>query len=96
MYEYDDRAPRTGTPGAKKLLPATRDQQDAYWLLRSQLTQALVRNWQTICATLPEVAAASDNLDRLVRRQSTRTFKIFRPEDADAEHDHRDAGRFLR
>ncbi len=89
--EYYDRA-----HSAEKILPATREQQDAYWFLRSQLTQAIARDWNLLLAASPAVSTAQDNLDRLVDSNPTRTFRIFRPEDHNSGHSAGDARIFLR
>lgn len=83
--EYYDRG---GFPSPEtNLRPANRHSQDAYWLLRSQLTAALAKEWQTVCDSSPEIAAASENLQAFVGRHSSRAFRVFRPEDAVVSHD---------
>lgn len=74
MREYYDRPP--------KLLPANTEQQDAYWLLRSRLTQALARDWQRVLEASPATLHAQASLDALLTRHPRSAFRIFKPEDA--------------
>ena len=74
---YDRDAPRPD----EKLVPASREKQDAYRYLRSQFTQALAKNMPEIRATCPEVDTALHNLTSLLADNPHTPFGIFRPED---------------
>ncbi len=65
-----------------RLVPASRDAQDCYHYLRSNLTQAIARNWAEICATIPEIRDAHSHLRALLEDNPHTPFDIFRPEDA--------------
>lgn len=80
--EYYDRS-----LAAEPLVPAKREAQDAYWLLRSQLTEAIARDWQAVCDSSPEIARAADNLQAFVGSRPNRSYRIFRPEDSQVSHD---------
>ena len=75
--EYYDR----GMPETR-LLPASRRLQDEYWLLRSALCGAVAANWVEIRKACPEVAEAAEALETFLAAHPTRTFDVFRPEDA--------------
>lgn len=72
------------TPEDRPLTPPSNVQQNTLWMLRSSLTQALTRDWDTIRAASPRVAQAEDNINRYLRAHPHRSFKVFRPEDASA------------
>ncbi len=65
-----------------------RDSQDAYWLLRADLVQAIARNMEALRAEFREIDAAATNLNRYVASHPRTAFRIFRPEDAEAYHAH--------
>lgn len=78
--EYYDR----GAPCPDdKLVPASREKQEAYRYLRSRFTQALTKNLQEIKDTVPEVAAAANDLNKFLKDNPHTPFGIFRPEDID-------------
>ena len=72
---YDRRMPK------KRLLPACRQMQDEYWLLRSSLCVTIAANWPAILESCPEVASAATALEVFLHSHPTRTFLVFRPED---------------
>lgn len=74
---YDRDAPRPD----EKLVPASREKQEAYSYLRSRYMQALAKNLQEIRETFPEVAAAANDLNDFLARNPHTPFGIFRPED---------------
>ena len=87
--EYYDRGHTT-----EKLHPASNQQQQAYWYLRSRLTAALARDWSAICAASPAVKDAAEHLNDFVENQHPRTsFSIFKNEDTTAKHEASGSGR---
>lgn len=79
--EYYDRGERAFAQ-AEDLTPAPLPIQEGYWLLKAQLAAALVRNWQTVLDSSPEIQEAAQQLNGHVQRHPKRTFRAIRPEDA--------------
>jgi hypothetical protein len=89
--EYYDRGPT-----ADNLLPANTQLQDAYWLLRSNLTSAIAAELPKLCARSLRIAEAAAALESFMQSNRTRSFKIIRPEDADFTQDASSSPFFLR
>lgn len=76
-------------------LQPSQAEQDAYHYLRSNLTAAYAAHREAVRAAIPAVREAEDALIRFKRYHPRKSFRIFRPEDADSTDDARD-GLFLR
>jgi len=63
-------------------------QQDAYWLLRSEISSQLSQNWDSILDACPEIAAADAAMQIYLYRNPRLAFQVFRPEDLEATHTH--------
>lgn len=65
---------------------ASKAKQDAYWLLRSQITSAITQNWDTIQRTCPAVREALWAFEYYLEANPNITFQVFRPEDLGVTH----------
>jgi hypothetical protein len=63
-------------------------QRDTYWFLRSEISSAISRNWDSILDACPEIAAADATMQIYLYRNPKKAFQVFRPEDLDATHQH--------
>lgn len=70
--------------------------QDLYWLLRSNLTQAIAKDMAQIIHACPDVHAAHQQLNAFLDANPTRSFRVFRPEDSEATIDADTPSAFLR
>ena len=97
VREYYDHANRCPTdPAGRPLTPASKSQQDAYWLLRSRRAAAIAEAWPDILADHPEIALADYGLEAFLKVHHTRAFLVFRPEDASITEDARSPRAFTR
>jgi len=62
---------------------ASTGKQDAYWLLRAYLIQAIRQNWHVVLDASPEIALADANLRLFTYRNQHLSFQVHRPEDLD-------------
>lgn len=86
MYENCDRGLYSQDEGLRS---PTNDQQDTYWYLRAQLTQALARDWQRVLDASPATLQAQAHLDSFLERHRTSSFRVFRSEDIELSVDAR-------